>query len=60
MAGWPVVKILMRHWKKPALNNVLHEGEEIYKVTGDHGFEDGVTDDLNEDVGWMYMEVIDY
>lgn len=48
----PVVKILYKQW-----GNLTIE-ERKYKIDPD--WHDGVTEEEEEDVGWMYMSVIDY
>ncbi|KAG6072088.1 hypothetical protein E4U15_007113 [Claviceps sp. LM218 group G6] len=64
-ADCPVVKILHRDWE-PYTPEQLREIEETegLVVTGDGNppapFLDGLTDDWEEDVGWMYMPVMSY
>ncbi|KAJ5952490.1 uncharacterized protein N7479_010903 [Penicillium vulpinum] len=48
----PVVKILYKQWGN------LSPEERNYKIDPD--WHDGTTEDEEEDVGWMYMSVIDY
>ncbi|KAG6058559.1 hypothetical protein E4U17_007934 [Claviceps sp. LM77 group G4] len=58
----PVVKILDKTWEPPTPEEIreLEETEDLV-VTGDGTtpapFLDGLTNDLEEDVGWMYMPV---
>ncbi|RDW83596.1 uncharacterized protein DSM5745_03922 [Aspergillus mulundensis] len=63
MPSSPVVKLLNRDWVRPrTARDVLGPNSE-YKICDDHGYHDGITDDPDEDVGWMYMPVhcyIDY
>ncbi|KAG6123889.1 hypothetical protein E4U12_000515 [Claviceps purpurea] len=68
--GWgdadcPVVKILDKTWEPPTPEEIKElEETEGLGVIGDGTtpapFIDGLTDDLAEDVGWMYMPVISY
>ncbi|KAG5957563.1 hypothetical protein E4U58_005859, partial [Claviceps cyperi] len=61
----PVVKMLDRDWEPytPEERRELEESED-FGVTGDGTtpapFHDGLTDDLEENVGWMYMPVTSY
>ncbi|KAL4968477.1 uncharacterized protein BDV14DRAFT_196782 [Aspergillus stella-maris] len=51
--GRLVVKFLARDYAK--VDPEAYRSYD-YKVCDDHGFEDGITDDPNEAVGWMYIE----
>ncbi|KAG6107958.1 hypothetical protein E4U31_008004 [Claviceps sp. LM219 group G6] len=61
----PVVKILDKDWEPYTPEDIkeLEESEGL-GVIGDGTtpapFLDGLTDDLKEDVGWMYMPVVSY
>ncbi|KAL4818360.1 hypothetical protein BDW67DRAFT_183083 [Aspergillus spinulosporus] len=44
----PVVKILLRDWGNPAPED-YHSN--VYSLNSDHGYEDGMTNDPEEDVG---------
>lgn len=48
----PVVKVLSKQWGNLSL------GERKYTIHPD--WQDGVTEMDEEDVGWMYMNVVDY
>ncbi|KAJ5639752.1 uncharacterized protein N7484_007614 [Penicillium longicatenatum] len=48
----PLVKILNKQWGNLTLE------ERKYKIDPD--WHDGVTEEEEEDVGWMYMSVTDY
>ncbi|RDW83599.1 uncharacterized protein DSM5745_03925 [Aspergillus mulundensis] len=60
--GRPVVKMLIRDWEKPAdpMDVLGPYKDPIYRLCDDHGYEDGVSDDPGEDVGWMYIQVCNY
>ncbi|KAL4976407.1 hypothetical protein BDW66DRAFT_134907 [Aspergillus desertorum] len=53
----PVVKILLKDSEKPTPED-YHSN--VYSLCAKHGYEDGITNDPEEDVGWMYMEVYNY
>ncbi|KAJ5987118.1 hypothetical protein N7451_011483 [Penicillium sp. IBT 35674x] len=50
----PVVKILYKQWGNLTLE------ERKYEIDIDPDWHDGVTEEEEEDVGWMYMSVVDY
>ncbi|KAL4941390.1 hypothetical protein BDV06DRAFT_223146 [Aspergillus oleicola] len=49
----PVVKFFAKDWEKIAPED-YHS--HVYNLRADHGYEDGMTNDPGEDVGWMYIE----
>ncbi|KAG6116883.1 hypothetical protein E4U13_001561 [Claviceps humidiphila] len=55
----PVVKILNKDWEPYTLEEIKELGT-IYNGTTPAPFLDGFTNDLAEDVGWMYMPVVYY
>ncbi|KAG5939988.1 hypothetical protein E4U60_000664 [Claviceps pazoutovae] len=64
-ADCPVVKILDKTWEPPTPEEIKEiEETEGLGVVGDGStpapFHDGLTDDWEENVGWMYMPVKSY
>ncbi|KAL4905038.1 hypothetical protein BDW74DRAFT_18503 [Aspergillus multicolor] len=62
MPSRPVVKLLMRNWNKPADPTEIHGPykDPIDKICDNHEYEDGLSNDPAEDVGWMYIQVWNY
>jgi valyl-tRNA synthetase len=58
MPDGPVVKILLKSWGRPEAASEFESEHEIHDVHLD--WEDGQTNDIYEDVGWMYVETSNY
>ncbi|KAL4905036.1 hypothetical protein BDW74DRAFT_178046 [Aspergillus multicolor] len=56
----PVLKILVRDWEQPETAADVLAADSEYKACDDHGYEDGISNDPDDDVGWMYMEAVEY
>ncbi|KAI7778282.1 hypothetical protein LA080_002390 [Diaporthe eres] len=50
----PVVKLVDKNWGDP-LSPQERQSAQVYP-----GFHDGITEEWEEDVGWMYLSIIEY